>query len=77
MLLTRITLALFAGQVSHALATPFKPFVIQEPNMHFADAGGLCDSSGSADIRLDNGIFTGYCFGKTAQFLGIPFAHPP
>jgi hypothetical protein len=75
--ITRVTLALLAGQVSLALATPLEQFVLQEPNAPLASSGGFCDGSSSADARLDNGIFTGYCQDKTAVFLGIPYAQPP
>ena len=73
----RPLIVLFAYQAFLALAATFKPFVIQEqiiPNVGI----GLCNIGGAPpETHLDNATFTGICIGRTARFLGIPYAQPP
>jgi hypothetical protein len=70
-------LTLFAGQAFFALAISVKPFVV--PDLTTPVAGtGFCDSAGvPPQAYLDNGTFIGICFGRSARFLGIPYAQPP
>lgn len=67
---THVTLAFFVGQASLALATPLKPFVIQELNTPLAGGGFGGSSGSSANAHLDNGTFYS---GNTARFLGIRY----
>jgi len=75
--LLRPLIVLFTNQAFLALATTFKPFVIQEqitPNV----GSVLCNIGGAPpEAHLDNATFTGICIGRTARFLGIPYAQPP
>ena len=77
MRLLRPLIVLFANQAFLALATTFNPFVLQEqatPNL----GTGLCNIGGAPpETHLDNATFTGICIGRTARFLGIPYAQPP
>ena len=69
-----IVLFVFADQAFLAFATTFKPFVIQEQTT----GSGLCNiGDDSPEVLLDNATFTGICIGRTARFLGIPYAQPP
>lgn len=77
MRLLRPLIVLFANQAFLALATTFEPFAIQEqitPNV----GSELCDIGGALpEAHLDDATFTGICIGRTARFLGIPYAQPP
>jgi hypothetical protein len=46
MRVTHLALPLFVGQASLALATPIRPFAVQEPGTPLT-VGGFCDRSGS------------------------------
>jgi len=73
----RLIPALLANQAFFALATPANPFVIQEQTtLNVGD--GFCNGDGSPpEVNLDSATFSGICKGRTAWFLGIPFAQPP
>jgi hypothetical protein len=79
MRLLRPLIVSFAYQAFLALATTFKPFAIQEQITPDVGSGfGFCNIGGAPpETHLDNATFTGLCIGRTARFLGIPFAQPP
>ncbi|KAI9443554.1 carotenoid ester lipase precursor [Lactarius indigo] len=62
MLVKRATLALFATRTLFSLASPVNSFTVQVTD---------------PEVKLGSGNFIGIEKGKTHQFLGIPFAHPP
>ncbi|KAI9443553.1 carotenoid ester lipase precursor [Lactarius indigo] len=62
MLVKRATLALFATRTLFSLASP---------------ALGAPSLPKDPEVKLGSGNFIGIEKGKTHQFLGIPFAHPP
>lgn len=77
MRLLRPLIVLFANQAFLALATTFKPFAIQG-QITTNVGSGLCHIGGAhPEAHLDNATFTGICIGRTARFLGIPYAQPP
>lgn len=77
MRLLRPLIILLTDQAFLALATTFKPFVIQEQTT-LNQGSGLCRIGGDPpETHLDNATFAGICIGRTARFLGIPFAQPP
>ena len=78
-LLLRPLVVLFTHQAFVALAATFNPFVIQEQITPDVGSGfGFCSIGGAPpETHLDNATFTGVCIGRTARFLGIPYAQPP
>jgi hypothetical protein len=64
-------------QTFFALAASNTPFVIQEQATPIA-GNGFCQIAGAPpEAHLDNATFTGFCLGRAARFLGIPYAQPP
>jgi hypothetical protein len=69
--------ALLANQAFFARGAFVKPFVVQEQTTLKA-GDSFCNGGDSPPkARLDNATFSGICVGRTAHFLGIPFAQPP
>ena len=88
MLVKRVTLALFATRALFSLASPLNSFTIQvtvQDSSLALKSNDTCGHEGSIaasepkdpEVKLDAGTFIGIEKGKTHQFLGIPFAHPP
>jgi hypothetical protein len=84
MLAKRATLALLAGRVLSALASPMESFTVQDPTAHVVtdmmcdgESAAQLESAPSPEVRLDDGNFVGVRKGVTDHFLGIPFAKPP
>jgi hypothetical protein len=85
MLLKHAALALSVFQALLALASPTKPFAVQDsiPCSASDHTHGDAESAAqplaarSPEVRLDDAVFVGIARGDTHQFLGIPFAYPP
>lgn len=73
----RFALAFFANQAAFVLANPVRPLTVQGYNEPAAQAGFCQDASLPPLAYLDNATFAGVCSGRTAYFLGIPYAQPP
>ena len=68
---------LLANQAFFAFATFVRPFVVQDQNT-FDVGDGFCKGPRlPPKAYLDDATFNGICLGRTARFLGIPFAQPP
>ncbi|KAI9442989.1 Alpha/Beta hydrolase protein [Lactarius indigo] len=83
MLTKRAILASLAVHALSALASPVERLVVQEP-LSYPVSENTCAGpesteqlASTAEVRLDDALFTGIRKGATDQFLGIPFAHPP
>lgn len=75
--IVRFALAFFAHQAAFVLANPVRPLTVQGFNEPAARAG-FCDGASLPPLAcLDNATFSGVCSGRTAHFLGIPYAQPP
>ncbi|KAI0296558.1 carotenoid ester lipase precursor [Multifurca ochricompacta] len=74
-----VALALFVRQAVFALATSTRrPFVVQQKSNTPLVGTKFYGSAPSApQAYLDNATFTGIYIGRTARFLGIPYAQPP
>ncbi len=77
MRLLRPLIVLLADQAFLAFAATIKPFVLQEQTIHDVGSGFCHIGDAPPEAHLDNAIFTGICIGRTARFLGIPYAQPP
>ncbi|KAI9430679.1 Alpha/Beta hydrolase protein [Lactarius indigo] len=88
MLVKRATLALFATRTLFSLASPLNSFTVQVTvqdsslTVNFDDTRGHSALGAPSlpkdpEVKLGSGNFIGIEKGKTHQFLGIPFAHPP
>jgi hypothetical protein len=88
MLVKRATLALIATRALFSLASPMSSFTVQvtvQDSSFTLKSDDTCVDEASAaplelkdpEIILDAATFVGIEKGKTHQFLGIPFAHPP
>jgi hypothetical protein len=69
--------ALLANQAFFAFAAFVDPFVVQDQNTLNVGDGFCKDSNSPPRAYLDDAAFNGVCLGRTARFLGIPFAQPP
>jgi hypothetical protein len=88
MLVKHATLALFATRALFSLASPMSSFTVQvtvQDSSFTLKSDDTCVDEALAvtpelkdpEIILDAATFVGIEKGKTHQFLGIPFAHPP
>jgi hypothetical protein len=84
MLAKRATLALLAGRVLSALASPMEPFMVQDSTTHVltdlmcdGESASQLESAPTPEVHLDDANFVGVRKGATDHFLGIPFAKPP
>ena len=85
MLVEHALLALLALRALPALASPMKPFTIQDSDFSLASDSTCADTqiilnteaAADPEVRLDDGLFVGVRKGKIDKFLGIPFALPP
>ncbi|KAI9452781.1 carotenoid ester lipase precursor [Lactarius psammicola] len=80
MILKHTALALSVAQALLTLASPTKPFAVQDSGICLASdhTNGDAESAARApEVRLDDAVFVGIATGDTHQFLGIPFAYPP
>jgi len=80
MLLKNAALALSVAQALLALASPTKPFAVQDSSPYPASDNTHGDAESAArapEVHLDDAVFVGIARGDTHQFLGIPFAYPP
>ena len=72
-----LVVALLANQAFFTRAAFVKPFVVQEQTTLKVGDGFCNEDDSPPKARLDNATFNGICIGRTAHFLGIPFAQPP
>jgi hypothetical protein len=88
MLVKRTFLALLATRALFSLATPMNSLTVQVTvqdsslSLESDDTCGIKEpavapESQDPQVNLDDATLFGIVKGKTHQFLGIPFAHPP
>jgi len=85
MLVEHALLALLALRALPALASPMKPFTIQDSEFGIGSDSTCADTrttltteaESDPEVHLDDGLFVGVRKGKIDKFLGIPFALPP
>jgi hypothetical protein len=85
MLVEHALLALLALRAMPTLASPMRPFTIQDSAVSIASDSTCPDTQTTLttedktkpEVHLDDGLFVGVRKGNIDKFLGIPFALPP